>query len=89
MIRNVIAVRKHLNDWKIEPTPNCIFFHGIDSVLQSFLHCPKTNYFIKQLEVIFKNLYVKKFKLNECGMMFGIKYKAGNYASNLGMFFWM
>ena len=69
MIRNFIAVRKHLNDWKIEPTPNCIFCNGVDSVLHAFFHCPKTKYFIKQIEVTFKNLFGKKFKLNAYRMI--------------------
>ena len=88
MIRNVIAVRKHLNDWKIETTPNCIVCNGIDSDLYAFFHCPKTKYFIKQLEGTFKNFFGKKFKLNAYRMIFGIKYKVGNYASNLEIFLW-
>ena len=45
MIRNVTAVRKNLYDWKIEPTPNCHFCNGVDSVLHAFFHCSKTKYF--------------------------------------------
>ena len=72
---------------EIEPIHNCIVCNGIDSVLHAFFHCAKTKYFIK-LEVIFKNLFGKKFKLNAYRMILGIKYKVGNYASNLGICLW-
>ena len=36
----------------------------------------------------FKNLFGKKFKLNAYRMIFGIKHKVGNYASNLGIVLW-
>ena len=88
MIRNVTAVRKNLYDWKIEPTPNCLFCNDVDSVLHAFFHCSKTKYFIKQIEVIFQKLLGKKFKLNAYRMIFGTKYKVGNYASHLAIFLW-
>ena len=77
-------------DWlnTLKTTDYCIFCNGIDSVLHAFIHCPKTKYFIKQIEVTFKNLFGKKFKLNAYRMIFGIKHKVGNYASNLGIFLW-
>ena len=84
MIRNVIAVRKNLHDWKIGPTPNWFFCNSVDSVLHSFFHCSKTKYFIKQIETFLG----KKFKLNAYRMIFGTNYKVGNYASILGIFLW-
>ena len=53
-----------------------------------FFHCGKTKYFIKQIEVIFQKLLGKKFKLNAYRMIFGTKYKVGNYASHLAIFLW-
>ena len=88
IIRNVTAMQKQLYDWKIEPTPKCLFCNSVDSVLHAFFHCSKTKYFIKQIEVIFHKPFGKKFKLNAYIMIFCTKYKVGNYASHLGVFLW-
>ena len=48
----------------------------------------RLNTLIKQIELIFQNLLGNKFKLNAYRMIFGTKYKVGNYASHLGIFLW-
>ena len=88
LIHYVIAVRKHLCDWKIAPTPECLVCDEVDSVLHAFFHCPKTKQFIDNIEYIFKQLFGNDFKLNEYKVIFGVTHSLGNNASKLGIFLW-
>ena len=62
LIHKISAVRKNLYHWRIVPTPVCIACADMGSVLHTFFYCPKTKFFIKNVEPIFNKLFGNNLK---------------------------
>ena len=57
IIYKILTERKNIYHWCIVPTPECLEWSDVDTVLHAFFYCPKTKHFIKQAELIFQETF--------------------------------